>query len=446
MLTLGRWVNRLLPVPLAIECPMMRILGREHEPPLFTGSGRISVPSRTTLEFIMHAHPRSDVSVLARYKRAKDNPDSIHDQFRLEATDYEGNEWVGGWTDIQIGEVCAGVWRLSGLLNLLTTGVSGHWVQSESSVELVYDTELRLPMRTNMATTVIRDGKEVLRSWEPGSQIVEVAGTSIEFFHAAEGRAIWATAKTSSQFRHPHAENWISEPLRFLLGQLVFPRLVARNKGDGTAEVWLRRTPQRMADPLVASILGEDPLGAYDRFWVLYRDLLAMIVDATDENGHANFEAHPLTAYYHEIADASVASNWVLCMTLASVAEGITEMVAPTADRPSSHPSETIEDLRQRLLQWHGDEGLRSRALGFLSNVERARDGTHRVLSRMCTEGLLDDEQVAVWKSVRNRVMHGEMIAPWVDTELRQKIQILASLVHRLALVYVRKCAETRAC
>lgn len=439
MRTLGTWVRRLLQTPLTIECPTMQILGRDHEPPVFTGPGRISAPTSSRMEFIVHAKPTNDGDAFARLKRAKENPDNIFDQFRLEVTDYLGHEWAGGWTEINVGEICNGVWRLSGEINSLVTGVSGDWVQPESSVELVYDAKLRLPMRNNMVTTVTRGGKEVLSSWAPGSHVLKVADTEVEFFHAAEREHIWATAKTSTQFRHPFAENWISEPLRLLLGQLVFPRLVARNKGDGSADIWLRRSPRRAADPLVASILGEDPLGAFDRFWPLYRDILTMIVNATDAEGHPNFQAHPLTSYYHEIADASVGSNWVLCMTLASAAEGVVNLLFPPSEREPVYPAADVKELRKHIEKWHGDKDLRARVLGSLDFANRTSLG--RLLRRLSSQGTLDLQQVEAWDAVRNRVMHGVLVAPWVDSEMLQRIQQLASLVHRLSLAYIKKCA-----
>src|SRR5690606_22044766 len=119
-------------------------------------------------------------------------------------------------------------------------------------------------------------------------------------------------------FPHPHLENWLSEPLNLLLGEIVSPSLHARNFGDGRAFIRFSPSSWGPATTLTANILREDPLGADERFWNLYRDILTVVATAQDSKGHRNFEAHPLTRYYWEIVQARRGSNWVLCMTLAS--------------------------------------------------------------------------------------------------------------------------------
>jgi hypothetical protein len=47
------------------------------------------------------------------------------------------------------------------------------------------------------------------------------------------------------------------------------------------------------------------------------------IAKGKNEQGLPNFEADRITRFYEEIMRASQGSRWVLCMTLASVAEGL---------------------------------------------------------------------------------------------------------------------------
>lgn len=438
--TLDSWIDYLLKVPNSIECPVMQILCRDFEPPLFTGSGYIHIRSRTRMDFVMHATPRDGGDAFKRMVQAQRNPYSVRDQFRVLATEYSGTEWNGGWTTLQLGHTSANVWRLSGPINSLMTGVSGRNVASESSVEVVYDTKLRLPTPMNMVTSVRRGSDEVLWSRGPGTKTIDAAGTAIEFFHAPEGDVVWATANTSSLFSHPYAENWISEPLCLLLGQLVFPRLVARNFGNGEAGISLRSSPPHNANTLTASILGEDPYAAHARFWDQYRDILTMVVHARDESGNLNFEAHPLTRYYHEIAQASTGSHWVLCMTLASVAEGVAKLLFPEAERKSDYKLADLQDLKRYINAWKGDVNLRGRIIGSLKQAESK--GIVQSLNVLRKEGTIDSVHVETWRSVRNQVMHGHLVSPWIDQELEQRLRRLIELVHRLSAAYVCKCVS----
>lgn len=436
--TLDRWIGRLLEVPNTIECAVMQILGRDFEPPLFTGSGYIRISSRTDMHFVMHATPRDGDEAFKRLVQAQKAPYSVLDQFRLLATEYDGTQWNGGWTTLQVGQSNESVWRLSGSLSALSTGVSGPWVARESSVEVVFDTKLRLPTPMNMVTSVRCGDDEVLWSRGPGTKTVEVADTEIKFSHAPEGNAVLATANTSSLFSHPCAENWISEPLCILLGQLVFPRLVSRNFGNGEASISLRRSPPLNADTLTASILGEDPYAAQDRFWDHYRDILTMVVHARNESGHPNFEAHPLTRYYHEIAQASTGSHWVLCLTLASMVEGVAKMLFPDGDRQSDYEPNDIQDLERHIKTWKGDSDLRGRILGSLALTKTK--GIVQLLKALMDSGVIESEHITTWQSVRNQVMHGNLVSPWIGQELDQHLRLLIEVTHRLSRAYIQKC------
>src|SRR5690606_29838670 len=126
----------------------------------------------------------------------------------------------------------------AGEVSSLLCATDGWRTSKSSSVEVVYDRRLRLPLPMNMMTRVQRDGEEVLMSRQSGKIDVDALGTKIQIFNDANKDVVWGVAETSKAFNHPFAENWISEPLGMLLGELVFPRLVARNYGNGTASIW----------------------------------------------------------------------------------------------------------------------------------------------------------------------------------------------------------------
>jgi hypothetical protein len=434
--TLSRWVDRLLSGPTTINCPDMRILGHDHEPPVFTGPGHIEIGVDTRMHFVMHGTPRDGADAFRKIVQAQKNPYSGRDQFRMTAAGYDGTDWAGGWTTLRIGEESGNVWRLSGPIRSLHTDVSGFGVAEKSGVELVYDQPLRLPIPMNMVKTVQRGDKQVLWSRSSGTQTIEVLEAAVEFFHSAEHKHIWAVADTSPTFPHPHLENWLSEPLNLLLGEVVYPRLKARNFGDGTAFISLHSTSRQSADSIVASILREDPVMTGERFWNLYRDILTVVATARDSSGHRNFEAHPLTQYYWEIIQATKGSNWVLCMTLASTVEGIVKMMFSEAERKSDWAKSEVDGLRRVIKDWQGDSNLRSAVLGYLNGFKTK--GIAKTLKSLVNEGVVTADQVEAWSKIRNSSMHGDMVMPWSDEEQDARIGNLIELTHRLSEAYIK--------
>lgn len=384
----------------------------------------------------MFATPTDGCDAFKRLVRAKQNLYEMLDQFRLEATDYDGNHWSCGWTTVQPGESFGQTWDLSGSLHSLQTRVSGKSVSPESGVELIFDTKLRIPMPMNMVTTTIRDGDEIFCSRGAGRKIIKAVGTQIEFFCDPVSDYIWANAKTSSDMPHPYAENWLSEPLCMLLGQLIFPRLVARNFGDGTASISLRPSPAHTANSAMSTLLGEDPLGSPEQFWKMYQDILTVIAHARDESGNPNFEAHALTRYYYEIIQATEGSHWVLCMTLASVAEGIAKMLIRPEDRKSDFKSELIKDFEKHICNWRGDITLRGKVLQSLSMAKKK--SVAQYLRALRDRGILEEKQVEAWGEVRNHVMHGNLVSPWSSEESDSRLISLIQLVHSLSREYVK--------
>lgn len=441
--TLSRWVDRLPKGQVKIECPEMRILGRDHELPVFTGPGHIEIGSDTRIQFVMHGTARDGAEAFRKIIKAQKSPYSVLDQFRMEAVSYDGASWSGGWTTLHLGGEAKGLWRLSGPIASLHTHVAGKGVANTSSVELVYDLALRLPIPMNMEKTVRRDGQEILFVRSKGRKTIRVLDIDIEFSCSPEHDHVWALANTSSDFPHPHLENWLSEPLNLLLGQIISPRLIARNFGDGSAHIALRPRTALPLKTVASSILAEDPLRAGEKFWQLFSDILAMIAKARDSAGHRNFEAHPLTRYYWEIIQAVSSSNWVLCLTLASAIEGITKMMLSTAEKKSDWSAPEIESLRSTVKDWKGDQKLRDVVLNYLGGFKNK--SVPKMLAPLVDEGIVTNEQIDAWVKLRNVIMHGELVLPWADKTHDTQIANLLDLVHRVSTEYIkREVAKTK--
>ena len=402
MRTLDQWKSRLTAVPRTIDCPEMRLLSsRDREPPILVGPGHIDIRSSTDIDFTMYAAPTDGGDAFRRLKRARENPYEVIDQLRLIATDYEGTEWACGWTRPELKGFPKFCWPLTGRLTSLVTQATGPFVSQDSGVELVFQPKLDLPMNKTMVSISSLDGEEIERRRSPGQHTVRVLDSEIKFFYKPSDESLWVTAKTSDILTHPFAENWIGEPLRILLGQLVFPRLVARNLGDGTAQVWLRPSPRRFANSGLASLVGGALFGAPAEFWDLYGNLLKLVAEARNEQGQPNFQPHRITRFYEEIAQATQGSRWVLCMTLASAGEGLAKLLM----RPAQQDKKILSSHRRGITGY------------FRKLVER---------------GALQESNAQAWSAVRNEVMHGNLVSPWATEQEDKHIIALANLVHRL--------------
>ncbi|MDX9681872.1 hypothetical protein QMK56_10225 [Pseudomonas protegens] len=448
MRTLDHWAHRLLQVPLLIECPSMQVIGYDHEEPLFIGPGHISITSRTEMEFVMHGKPTDAQKAYKHLMHANENPFVNLDQLRVLAIDYEGVEWNCGWADVRMGDTAQGIWRLSGSLQAMMTMASGTRVRREASVEVVYDAWLDVPIPL-LTRKAVRERADSMFSSGDGvgqQHIVEVEGGRIAFSQTWNDHRLWVSASGFEPLPGVFLENWIGEPLNILLGQLVYPRLIARNMGDGTALVALRNVSEHAADTRISSLLCQSKRRHSEAFWEMYRLLMSMIIRAGQEKTEPNLEMHPLTHFYQEIAQATTGSHWVLCMTLASAIEGVTNLMFPAPKQVRVPDDEadawetSIRSLEAHVLSWEGERKLRERLMDSLRLV-RAKGVVQR-LKPLVDSGTIDKEHLEAWRRVRNSVMHGNLVSPWLTEELEQKLNRLAELTHRLSEAYIRQCAE----
>ncbi|YCI07064.1 hypothetical protein M1D34_31985 (plasmid) [Ensifer sp. D2-11] len=423
--TLDHWRNKLSGLPRTIECRKIELLGKDHHEPYFVGPGRIEVRSATDMRFFVYAESPDVEAAFRKYIKASKHTYDPLEQFQVHATDYQGVKWACGWCAVNYFADANAGWPLAGQIMGLTTLATGPWVARRSSVELLLIPPVRLPTATSLVT-VCRIGKDkVFSSQEPGQQLIEVLGTVVKFTYEQDGQALWITADTSEAFNHPFAENWLTEPLNILLGTPVYPRMVARNLGDGTAHVWLRPSPgtgKSSAIGLLQPFATES--GRSEVFWQLYADILTII--AKDRQ----FEQHPLTQQYVELAQALEGSRWVVTLTLASTVESLASELMTEEDRRSEFDDELLSSMKKHLRSWQGDQRLRERLLNNLGLI--SRKSVLAFMRGLGTRGIVNPDHVQTWSQIRNSVMHGEMVEPWSSEDGDGKLHELLKLVHDL--------------
>lgn len=428
--TLDHWRNKLSGLPRTIECRRIELIGKDHHEPYFAGPGRIEIRSTTDMRFFAYAEASdADEAFRKLIKAGKHKYDQL-EHFQVHATDYQGVEWACGWCEVDYFADSKAGWPLTGQIVGLTTLATGPWVSTRSSVELLLMPAVRLPMATSRVTVSHIGKNKVYSSHEPGQRIVEVLGTPIKFTYEQDSKALWITADTSEAFGHPYIENWLTEPLTILLGTPVYPRMVARNHGDGTAHVWLRPAPgpgKPSAVGLLHPFAAES--GRSESFWQLYADILAAIVKAKQ------FEHHPLTQQYVELAQALEGSRWVLTLTLASTVESLASGLMSDDDRRPEFDDKLLSSMKQHLRSWKDDQKLRERLLNNLGLI--SRKSVLAFMRGLGSRGIVNPDHVQTWSQIRNSVMHGDMVEPWSSEEGDGKLHELLKLVHDLTQVRI---------
>ncbi len=409
----------------------MRLLtGRDHEPPVFKGPGQIDIRNTTDATFKLFASQPLDAASLEKVVRAHSNPYVMLDQFKLIATDYEGTEWACGWTVPRMEEATVDGALLTGKVRSLYACVKGESVSVESGVELLFQPAFHLPMESSTLTVHSIGSEEIERSSKSGRHILMLLGSKIEFFKEPEGDALWVTANASTDLPHLCLENWLSEPLRILFGQLIYPRLVARNLGNGTAHVSIRPSPRPFHNSSVGALMASEAVPVSGRFWELYTALLTMIAMTRNSSGMPDFQSHQVTRFYEEIIQASQGSRWVLCMTLASAAEGVCKLLMKPEDQASEFTETDIKSMKKAICLWKGNKALKERTLQEVTRL--GRKGAGKFMRDLVKKGVLESKHEAAWNAVRYKVMHGNLINPWSTEEEDQQIIALAELVHTL--------------
>ena len=223
-----------------------------------------------------------------------------------------------------------------------------------------------------------------------------------------------------------------------MLGSLIYPRMVARNMGNGRAIVWLRHSPRRQRHAPVGLL---QPFGMttnhHGEFWHLYKKLLTLIASAKDGNGHPKFAPHEITEFYQELAQSQNGSHWVMLLTLASTAEAMTKRLMISADPVAEHNEADIASLTEHIKKWRGEKRLRSKILSYLG--QPARLSPYRYMSDLAQDTVITGEEVETWRRLRNSVMHGELVQPWPSEEDEEGLRLMISLVHKLTRAIVEK-------
>jgi hypothetical protein len=427
-LTLNRW-RAFQNTPKTIVFPHLELIGRDHEPPLVIGSGEVRMESQDIFSFNLRGTPADIRYALAAAARHREAPYDGLARPRLVGTDEEGVAWLGGYTTPLIDHHKQ-PWTFTGEIDGLCTHDQSATVSHGAGTELLFPLRIGDPMTIAMArfARTVHPGStgRIVREYE-----LKALGTTIRFAFDADRSALLVTAACSSELPVCHAENWLGEPLRIIFGQLLFPRLVARNLGNGRATVWVRRSPALIRTAGWASLLGSDSLIRDDEdFWSLYRQLLELVARARDNHGKPNFEQHKVTRLYEEVIQASRGSRWVWALTFASAIEAIVRMMSTKPAQLAQTEVEAIESLAGYIGAGPGEAHLKEKAINGIRSRRDMR--TVETMRGLVAKGTISEEQRLAWEAIRNRVMHGELLSPNSNETEDKRLMTLAAMMHAL--------------
>jgi hypothetical protein len=165
-----------------------------------------------------------------------------------------------------------------------------------------------------------------------------------------------------------------------------------------------------------------------DSFFDCYSKLLSMIALAGD------FEPHPVTRFYDELAQVAKASPWTIALTLAGCIEGLATLLRPKMSEGETQQekkwSEQAENLAVQIDQLKGPIELKKRATNAIRQTKGASTGG--VLKVLKKGDIITQEQLKTFDYVRNRVMHGTLLSPYTSEDGENKLRHLINIVHAL--------------
>ena len=276
-------------------------------------------------------------------------------------------------------------------------------------------------------------------------RVLEILGSIVLLAYEDLTGTFLITSSDSPELPAPYAENWLSEPLRIIFGQLIYPRLVARNFGGGRAQVQIRRSPALIRGARWAA-LWERVDAAEDTsvLWLHYVQLLALIARARDEDGRPNFEPHKITRLYEEIIQAALGSRWVWALTYASSIEALTKMLmAKDAKLKSPQAEAAIEVLVKHIDTGPGDPHLKAIAVNAVRRT--VANSTIKSLRNLKAAGVITEVQLFTWEKIRHAVMHGSLVSPYSSAEDDARLLSLAAMMHALTRELVRRSVAASA-
>jgi len=409
----------------------MRLLGWQGEV-LGIGSGIVRLDTFGDFDFGFEGHStdRQQFCQFTSYQQR--NPYEGQARLRLVVVDQSGEEIHCGYTvpeNLSLGEGTD--LRCSG-------SVDGLHLDAPACANVGTEVLFFIPEQ-HWLSTVLAVSFPPPDEHGRSSHSMELLGSSLEFEYEPQSRSLTISIIGNASFPQTYTEGWLGEPLRMMIGQLIFPRIYVRANPDcAMVMVSQNRLWHHEADAY--SLL--EPALTFEKatqFFDMYAEILTFVATARDEEGNPNLERHPLTGFYDELAQAMRGSRWIMTLILASAVEGVLDLLSPGGAKDKTANLAEINDLKQYIDRWTGHTtsskesiaSLKDRAKGAVSRT--AELTAIKRLRLLAAQQMVTREEVNAWEAVRNRVAHGKVFSPFSTAQNDRLIINLMSLFRRLA-------------
>ncbi len=420
MATVTEWSD--LPrFPREIHASVMMIVGRDHDQPILVGSGLFRIADEGDFEFEMTGTAPDLGHSLSWLTKVRENQYNPELRCRLMFETEDGLHFNGGWIEPYVQPIeggqpgqmsCRGVCD-----SLIVSGLCS--IASRPSITV------------RIAIPHARRSFYALHHFAGAPQNLDLLGTRIRFEFDSESGILSVTAATSDSLQIPYAENWLAEPFRIMLGELIYPKLVHRDFGNGSATVSLRDFDDGRRLPHWIGLWRRKAyLADRTAFWEMYSQLLVRIASTRDSGGNPCFEANLITRHFEEIIHAASGSRRVWVLTIASTIEALALELFPRRSKDTTANEKAINELAAHIDKWSGDIDLKATAIRAVKG--KADMTIAKGLRHLAKGGRVSDAGVKAWDHVRNRVMHGSLVSIYSDKEEDDRILAMIELVHEL--------------
>lgn len=399
--TVGEIIESVVGGDFEIPCREIQVIlrapGWHPEPVLFTGAGYLRSKNGGEIHYeLLDQRARSSHEL----ERLKQWLASGSNSFVVEAESYSGLSWLGHW------HVPDATWA----------GTAGAIVRGRfPQITADFDSEGN---STRRITTVLHYGGVLGLPPHTSADGMEVRyrdGT-VRF----ESRYGYTTATVfDTGIEGPLAEAWLDETLSFLLGHYVRHRVALRYLEKRTI-MFVRHSDVQTSTGMPKPVSLPDQTEAFREIFVCYLAHCA---------AHDNFSPPcNLSAVWCEVLLASTGTVHSFVFALVAAIESVAREILAITE---TEAQDTTKSLLDHVAQWKGDEKVKQRAIGMLSQL--SAPSMRRMLEKLRDEGVLTDEQLKTWNALRNKLAHGQVL-DYFHADVAQWRGELIDLVYRLAL------------
>lgn len=341
----------------------------------------------------------------------------------MEAVDYSGNKWSGGWTEPSFSFLSAKPQPLvrGKIKHLCTDQKSGHnQITNVNEVELYFMNAVMLPYDQIEKTTIQINGDPYEYSYQLTGKEIHSENFHIRFLNNSRKNFLKITASGKAPFQDPCLENWIVEALMMSSGVVQFPRIIIRHV-KGHDLIFIRAVNSIQNKPSRFSIFlfeGKNEFWTFFQQYIYYRSKQNNDIEYLD-----------MTKSFLEVilTNGDTLRNQISCMS--QCVEFLTKLI-PLDTQKEKNDVKKIQKYVMDCLQEHQvSRDMQERTNGLLSMLNQP--SIHQILKRLVERNIITKEQKCVWEKQRPKIAHGGGIQREEDVDFDDS-RILICLIYRL--------------